>query len=142
MHAPVAVWRSVRTMPEFGRLLAVRIASQFGDGLFNAGLAGAILFNPERAATSAAIAGSFAVLFLPYSLLGPFAGALLDRWDRRFVLVGASALKIVLITGVGVLLALGASQWPILAGVLLVNGGSSPRVCPRRCRTSCLAHAS
>jgi MFS family permease len=124
MHAPVAVWRSVRTMPEFGRLLAVRIASQFGDGLFNAGLAGAILFNPERAAAPAAIAGSFAVLFLPYSLVGPFAGALLDRWDRRFVLVGASALKIALITGVGVLLALGASQWPILAGALLVNGVS------------------
>src|SRR5246127_3124703 len=124
MHAPVAVWRSVRTMPELGRLLAVRIASQFGDGLFNAGLAGAILFNPERAATPAAIAGSFAVLFLPYSLLGPSAGALLARGDRRFVLVGASALKIVLITGVGVLLALGASQWPILAGALLVNGVS------------------
>jgi MFS family permease len=124
MHAPVAVWRSVRTMPEFGRLLAVRIASQFGDGLFNAGLAGAILFNPERAATPAAIAGSFAVLFLPYSLLGPFAGALLDRWDRRFVLVGASAVKMVLISVVGVLLALGANQWPILAGALLVNGVS------------------
>jgi MFS transporter len=111
-------------MPEFGRLLAVRIASQFGDGLFNAGLAGAILFNPERAATPAAIAGEFAVLFLPYSLLGPFAGALLDRWDRRFVLVGASSVKIVLITGVGVLLALGVNQWPILAGALLVNGVS------------------
>jgi MFS family permease len=111
-------------MPEFGRLLAVRIASQFGDGLFNAGLAGAILFNPERAATPAAIAGSFAVLFLPYSLLGPFAGALLDRWDRRFVLVGANALRTALITGVGALLALGVSEWPILAGALLVNGVS------------------
>jgi hypothetical protein len=111
-------------MPQFGRLLAVRIASQFGDGLFNAGLAGAILFNPERAATPASIAGSFAVLFLPYSLLGPFAGALLDRWDRRFVLVGANALRTVLITGVGAMLALGVGEWPILAGALLVNGVS------------------
>src|ERR1700731_3588880 len=42
-HAPGALWRSVRAMPQFGRLLAVRVASQFGDGLFNAGLAGAIL---------------------------------------------------------------------------------------------------
>jgi hypothetical protein len=111
-------------MPEFGRLLAVRIASQFGDGLFNGGLAGAILFNPERAATPWRIAGSFAVLFLPYSLLGPFAGALLDRWDRRFVLVGANAARMALITGVGVLLALGADARPILAGALLVNGVS------------------
>lgn len=124
VRAPVALWRSVRAMPEFGRLLAVRIASQFGDGLFNAGLAGAILFNPERAATPGAIAGSFAVLFLPYSLLGPFAGALLDRWDRRYVLVGASAARIVLLTGVGVLLVLGVGEWPILVVALLVNGVS------------------
>ena len=83
-HASVAVWRSVRNLPEFSRLLELRVASQFGDGLFQAGLAGGLLFNTERAATPWAIAGSFAVLFLPYSLLGPFAGALLDRWDRRF----------------------------------------------------------
>ncbi|MBV9513415.1 MAG: MFS transporter, partial [Mycobacteriaceae bacterium] len=124
VRTPVAVWRSVRAMPEFGRLLAVRIASQFGEGLFNAGLAGAILFNPERAATPSAIAASFAVLFLPYSLLGPFAGAMLDRWDRRFVLVGASAARLLLITGVGSLLALGADDRPILAGALVVNGVS------------------
>src|SRR6201993_2198629 len=111
-------------MPEFGRLLTVRIVSQFGDGLFNAGLAGAILFNPERAATPWRIAGSFAVLFLPYSLLGPFAGALLDRWDRRFVLVGANAARTALITGVGVMLVVGADARPILAGALLVNGVS------------------
>src|ERR1700741_4458515 len=37
-HAPIAVWRSVRGMPEFGRLLGVRVVSQFGDGLFQAGL--------------------------------------------------------------------------------------------------------
>ena len=128
-------------MPEFGRLLAVRVASQFGDGLFNAGLAGAILFNPERAATPWAIVGSFAVLFLPYSLMGPFAGALLDRWDRRYVLVGANAARLVLVAAVGVLLALGTADQSILGPALLVNGvtrfvtsglsASLPHVVPR-----------
>ena len=51
-RAPVALWRSVRTLPEFRRLLEVRTVSQFGDGLFQAGLAGAILFNPDRAAAA------------------------------------------------------------------------------------------
>jgi len=111
-------------MPDFGRLLAVRIASQSGDGLFNAGLASAILFNPDRAATPSEMAGSFAVLFLPYSLLGPFAGAMLDRWDRRYVLVGANAARLALVAGVGMLLVLGAGDYPILAGALLVNGVS------------------
>lgn len=141
VRAPLAVWRSVRALPAFGRLLAVRIASQFGDGLFLAGLAGAILFNPDRAATPWAIAGSFAVLFLPYSLVGPFAGALMDRWDRRYVLVGANAARIVLIAGVGTLLAVGADGRVVLAGALLVNGvsrfvtsglsASLPHVVPR-----------
>lgn len=141
VRAPAALWRSIRALPAFGRLLAVRIASQFGDGLFLAGLAGAILFNPDRAATPWAIAGSFAVLFLPYSLVGPFAGALMDRWDRRYVLVGANAARIVLIAGVGTLLAVGADGRVVLAGALLVNGvsrfvssglsASLPHVVPR-----------
>ena len=98
-RAPIAVWRSVRALPEFWRLLELRTVSQFGDGLFHAGLAGAILFNPERAATPWAIAGAFAVLYLPYSLLGPFAGALLDRWDRRLVLVGANIGRLLMVLG-------------------------------------------
>mgnify|MGYP000368514767 FL=1 len=116
------VWRSVRALPEFRRLLELRAVSQFGDGLFNAGLAGAILFNPEREAAPWAIAGAFAVLFLPYSLLGPFAGALLDRWDRRLVLIGANSGRVVLILCVAALLSAGLGDLPILLGALIVNG--------------------
>ncbi|OBG92571.1 MFS transporter [Mycobacterium sp. E136] len=121
-RAPVAVWRSVRGLPEFRRLLELRLVSQFGDGLFSAGLAGAILFNPQRAAEPWAIAGAFAVLFLPYSLLGPFAGALLDRWDRRLVLVAANAGRLVLVLAVAQLLESGAGDLAILCCALIVNG--------------------
>jgi len=120
--AHIAVWRSVRSLPEFWRLLELRAVSQFGDGLFQAGLAGALLFNPDRAADPWAVAGAFAVLFLPYSLLGPFAGALLDRWDRRLVLVGANLGRLVLVVGVAVLLATGASDLAVLCSALIVNG--------------------
>jgi len=121
-RAPLGLWRTVRALPEFWQLLEVRAVSQFGDGLFQAGLAGAILFNPERAADPWAIAGAFAVLFLPYSLLGPFAGALLDRWDRRVVLIGANSGRLALVIGVGTLLAAGVGDLPILLGALIVNG--------------------
>ena len=53
---------------QFRRLLAVRLAGQFGDGVFQASLAGAVLFNPERQASAADLAAGFAVLLLPYSL--------------------------------------------------------------------------
>jgi MFS family permease len=120
--APVAVWRSVRALPDFWRLLELRLASQLGDGLFQAGLAGALLFNPERASSPLAIAGAFAVLFLPYSLLGPFAGALMDRWDRRLVLIAANAGRVVSVSVVGICLALGARNLFVLCGALVVNG--------------------
>jgi MFS family permease len=109
-------------MPEFRRLLELRVVSQFGDGLFVAGLAGAILFNPEREATPWAIAGAFAVLFLPYSVLGPFAGALLDRWDRRLVLVGANLGRLLLVLAVAALLQAGTRDRAILVAALIVNG--------------------
>lgn len=119
-----SLWRAVRSLPDFWRLLELRTASQLGDGLFQAGLAGGLLFNPERAASPWAVAGAFAVLFLPYSLLGPFAGALLDRWDRRAVLIGANAARLVLVLGVAALLAAGARDLFVLCGALTVNGFS------------------
>lgn len=118
----VSLWHTVRNLPEFWRLLELRTASQFGDGLFQATLAGGLLFNPERAADPWAVAGAFTVLFLPYSLVGPFAGALLDRWDRRAVLIGANLGRLVLVICVGVLLAVGATDFVVLCGALAVNG--------------------
>ncbi|MCV7432853.1 MFS transporter [Mycolicibacterium bacteremicum] len=115
-------WQAVRGLPEFRRLLELRAVSQFGDGLFQAGLAGALLFNPERAAHPWAIAGAFAVLFLPYSALGPFAGALLDRWDRRLVLIGANAGRLLLMLAVGAALAVSSGELTLLFGALIVNG--------------------
>jgi MFS family permease len=119
-----SLWRSVRGLPDFWRLLQLRVASQFGDGLFQAGLAGGLLFNPQRAADPWAIAGAFAVLFLPYSVLGPFAGALLDRWDRRVVLIAANAARLLAVLGVAALLAVGARDLFVLCGALVVNGFS------------------
>ncbi|MEI7548593.1 MAG: MFS transporter [Actinomycetota bacterium] len=137
-----SLWHAVRALPDFWRLLQVRFANQFGDGLFQAGLAGGLLFNPERAASPWAIAGAFAVLFLPYSLLGPFAGALLDRWDRRAVLIGATAARLVLVLVVAGLLAVGSRDLFVLFGALGANGFSRfvtsglsaglPDVVPRR----------
>jgi MFS family permease len=94
----------------FARLLVVRFTAQWGDGMFQAALGGALLFNPERQADPLAVAAGLAVLLLPYSVLGPFAGALLDRWDRRRVLVGANLLRTVLMLVVAGTVAAGAPR--------------------------------
>lgn len=108
--------------PGMPRLALVRFAGQFGDGMFQAALSGAILFNPERATDPLAIAGGFAVLLLPYSVIGPYAGALLDRWDRRMVLLVANALRAVLILVTAVGLWAGIGDTPLLLLALAVVG--------------------
>src|SRR6478672_13459616 len=89
--------RSLLARKSFRRLLATRLLAQFGDGVFQAALAGTVLFNPQRAADPVAVATGFAVLLLPYSLVGPFAGVWLDRWSRRQVLVWANLLRAALV---------------------------------------------
>ena len=89
---------------DFRRLLLTRLASQFGDGMFQAALAGTVLFNPQRAADPVDVAAGFAILLVPYSVLGPFAGVWLDRWSRRQVLVVANAVRAVLVVGVAALI--------------------------------------
>lgn len=108
----------------FGQLLTSRFAAQWGDGVFQAGLGGAVLFNPERQADPIAVAAGLAVLLLPYSLVGPFAGALLDRWDRRRVLVIANLLRVVPIVLVALAVGTGVAGVPLYVGALLVTGVS------------------
>lgn len=112
------------TVPGFRRLLGVRFAAQWGDGMFQAALGGAVLFNPERAADPLAVAAGLAVILLPYSLVGPFAGALLDRWDRRRVLLVANVLRAVLTLGVAAVVAAGVAGVLLYLAVLGVAGVS------------------
>jgi len=107
---------------DFRRLFAVRLTSQFGDGVFQVALASYVLFSPERAPDAAAIAGLFAVSLLPYSILGPFTGVLLDRWSRRQILFGANLTRAVLVIGVGVIVALDNAGVPFYLAVLLTLG--------------------
>ncbi|MGW6930123.1 MFS transporter [Lentzea sp. NPDC054927] len=117
-------WGSRRFLgiPEYRRLLATRLASQWGDGLFQAGLAGAVLFNPERQADPVAIAAGFAVLLLPYSLIGPFTGALLDRWDRKKVIVVANLTRAVFVLLTAAAVGAGLSGLPLYVSALIVMG--------------------
>jgi MFS family permease len=98
---------------DFRRLYATRLCSQFADGVLQVALASLFFFSPERAADAGGIAAAFTVLLLPYSLVGPFAGVLLDRWRRRQVLVRANLLRAAMVVGVAVLVALDV-EGPVL----------------------------
>ncbi|HVE64588.1 MAG TPA: MFS transporter [Mycobacteriales bacterium] len=92
--------REVLGEPHFGQLFATRLSSQTADGIFNVALAGFALFSPERQTSPGRVAALFAVLLLPYSLVGPFAGVFIDRWSRQRILVVANLTRAVLVLGV------------------------------------------
>lgn len=106
----------------FRRLLAVRLLSQGADGVFQVALASYVVFSPERQTSAASIAAAMAVLLLPYSVVGPFAGVLLDRWRRRQVFLYGNLLR-ALMASVTALLILGqVPDWLLFVSALCVTG--------------------
>lgn len=91
----------------FRRLLAVRVATQSCDGVLQIALASYVLFSPERQPDAASVATVLAITLLPFSILGPFVGVVLDRWSRRQVLVTVDFTRAVLALGLAALVASG-----------------------------------
>lgn len=102
----------------FRRLLGVRLASQLSDGVLQAALASYALFGQDQA-TAAQIATALAVVLLPFSLLGPFAGVFLDRWSRRQVLVLANLGRVAIALVLAGVVATGLPD-PVFYGVVLL----------------------
>lgn len=110
---------------DFRRLYLVRVVSQAADGMFQASLGAAVLFNPEHQTDAGRAAAGFAVVLLPYSLLGPFAGVLIDRWRRQRVLGYGNVVRAGLAAAVATVLVTHGPGGPLFylaaLGVLSVN---------------------
>ncbi|MBO0890333.1 MAG: MFS transporter [Acidothermales bacterium] len=112
--------RTVLSGRDFRRLYATRLISQSGDGVFQVALAAYAFFDPESRPSAPAVAGAFAALLLPYSLVGPWAGVFLDRWRRRQVLVGANAVRAVLVLALAAVVGVGGPLLLVLGLGLVV----------------------
>jgi len=114
--------RIVLVEQNFRRLFATRLVSQTGDGLFTAGLGGYVFFSSTNFPNPVSGAAAFAVLYLPYSLVGPFAGVFIDRWSRRQILVWSALIRSSFVALTAGLMASGELGIPLYAGVLAVLG--------------------
>ncbi|MFD9880460.1 MFS transporter [Streptomyces alboflavus] len=119
--AVVGDLRVLLRLRDFRRLLTVRLVSQGADGVFQVALAAYVVFSPEKETSAAAIASAMAVLLLPYSLVGPFAGVLLDRWRRRQVLLYGNVLRAALACVTAVLILSDTPDWLFYASALCVT---------------------
>jgi MFS family permease len=118
-------WRDLKVVwaeQDFRRLLSTRLISQTGDGVFTAGLGTYVFFNAATFPSPAKGAAAFAVLYAPYSLIGPFAGVFIDRWSRRQILVYSALLRTVFVTLTAAVMVAGNQGAPLYVAVLLTLG--------------------
>jgi MFS family permease len=85
-----------RTNRNFRLLFVGQMISQLGDW-FNAVAVFALLLDLTGSAT--AVAWMLIVQFLPVALIGPMAGVVVDRVNRRRLMIGADLVRGVLILG-------------------------------------------
>ena len=106
----------------FRKLFATRLISQTGDGVFTAGLGTYVFFNATSFPDPSAAAISFAVLYLPYSLVGPFAGVFIDRWPRRQILFWSALARALFVALAALFISTGRLGAPVWLAALVVLG--------------------
>jgi len=87
--------RSVLAIPAFRKLWKAMAFSSFGDwlGLLASTALAQQLAGGDYAKANFAIAGVFIVRLLPAVILGPFAGVIADRFDRRKLMIICDILR-------------------------------------------------
>ena len=123
-EASATGWRAARPLrhrPAYRRLLAGQAAGQLADGLAQIAYAQVVLFEVGQGATPWEIAKLLAATLLPYSLVGPVAGVVIDRYDRRRVMVAVSLFRAVLVTASVTALAVDSQPLAYAAVLLLLS---------------------
>ena len=110
--------RSVLAIPAFRRLWAVTAVTATGEWLSLLALTSlATQLTTGYAAQSFALGGVVATKLLPAILLGPIAGALADRFDRRRVMVTCDVLRFCLFISIPIV----GSLWWLFSATFLIE---------------------
>ena len=104
------------------RLIAIRWSAQLTDGLYQSALASYVLLSPERQASATAAAIAFTTVLLPYSLIGPFVGTILDKYSRRQILFFANLARTITLMIVAAAILLNATGFELTLIVLISFG--------------------
>lgn len=105
---------------DFRLLLGAQCIAQMADGLAQVAFAEEIVLDPQGTPTRTL--ALFALTLLPYSLLGPFTGVLVDRWPRRSILVWTNVARAVLLVSLPLWMGALPGDAALYASVLLLLG--------------------
>ncbi len=138
--APEHDMRALLRITAFRRLWAALALSSFGDwlGLLATAALASNLAGGSYTAENFAIAGVFILRLAPAVVLGPLAGAVADRLDRRWTLVLGDVLRFLLFASIVIV---GTLPWLYIATILIecvalfwgpANDATIPNLVPRR----------
>jgi len=114
----VRPYRDVLAIQGARALIGASAASQIGNWLYNAALLGYVY----SATRSAGWVGAATVCrLLPYVLLGPFGGAVADRYRRRTVLLTGDALRMLLMAALAATVASAGPVALVIAFTVLTS---------------------
>jgi MFS family permease len=101
--------RLLRENPGFARLWAAEVVSLLGDWFTIIALA--VLVSRGTGGSGLAIGGLLLTQLLPAVVFAPWAGVVVDRFDRRRLLIGSDAIRAVLVLAFIPAAAAGRSEW-------------------------------
>ncbi len=115
---------------DFGSLMGAQFFAQAGDGLVQVALAASIVFGGQKgfdlegAKSPDDLLRIALYIFVPYTIVSPFLGVLIDRWDRRRLLMVANAFRAGV---VGIIALAGVSDLPdaVVFGAFLLTLSST-----------------
>ena len=92
---------------DYGLLMAAQFLAQAGDGIVQTALGKFIVFggqkgfDPEAAKSPDEVLRIALYIFVPYAIISPFLGVVIDRWDRRRLLWVANGFRGIVIAIIG-----------------------------------------
>lgn len=101
----------------FFTLWSGQAISLFGSQLVQFAL---VWWLTQKTGSATVLATASLVAILPSVLLGPVAGVLVDRWNRRLIMLVADSLVALTTVGLAILFAVGAAQiWHVYVAMLV-----------------------
>ena len=77
----------------FRRFFVARAISQVGDGIFQIAAAAVLLFEDPGDTPITKLFIISAVVLVPFSVISPFSGVFIDRWERRSILTWVPIMR-------------------------------------------------
>jgi MFS family permease len=85
--------REIFSHSGFRWYFAARMTSQLGDGLFQLSAAAVLLFEHAHRNPALDLLAISAVTLIPFSVIGPFTGVFIDRWERSAILTRVPLMR-------------------------------------------------